>query len=119
MKRMAPSTNGTNGRGRGGQFTTGNTFGRGNPFGRQCAQLRAAFMNALTCDDVEAVARELVAQAKAGNLAAIKLVLAYGVGAPHTEPAEDSTELAAVRLELETEKARKSLRLEQAFPSPY
>lgn len=109
---MPPSPNGTNGRGPRGQFTTGNTFGKGNPFAHHYATMRAAFMNELRCDDVSAIARELINKAKSGDLSAIKLVLAYGVGSP---PAE-SPELSAIRCELEVMRAERCISAERMMP---
>lgn len=109
---MPPSTNGSNGRGPRGQFTTGNTYGKGNPFAHQYATIRAAFMREMQCEDVSAIARELINKAKSGDLQAIKLVLAYGVGAPST----DSPELAAMRCELEVLRAERGISAERMMP---
>jgi hypothetical protein len=57
------------------------TYGHfaGGPFARQVAALRHALLAPVTEDDMEAVARELVRQAKEGNLAAAKLLLSYAL----------------------------------------
>lgn len=81
---VSPSTNGLNGRDCAGRFGTGNNFGRGNPFARRTAELRKAFYDAVTADDLSAIAAVVVDKAKAGDLAAAKLILAYAVGSPES-----------------------------------
>ncbi|HZY89219.1 MAG TPA: hypothetical protein VFE78_30630 [Gemmataceae bacterium] len=61
----------------GGRFGKGNSGGPGNPFARQVAALRRALLASVTEEDLEAVTRELVRQAKEGDLAAAKLLLSY------------------------------------------
>ncbi len=87
----APSPNGRNGDGRDarGRFTTGNPGGPGNPYARRVAELRSALLDAVTPEDVAALARALLAQAKGGDVAAARLVLSYAVGRP---PAVESAE---------------------------
>jgi hypothetical protein len=106
---MPPSPNGTNGRGPRGQFTTGNTFGKGNPLSQHYAAMRSAFVHALTVDDVSDIARKLIDRAKSGDISAIKLILAYGIGAPPNEPPE----LAGAKSELGIMRAQKCLAFEQ------
>jgi hypothetical protein len=65
-----------------GRFGKGNAGGPGNPFARQVAALRRALLATVTEEDLEAVARALVRQAKEGNLAAAKLLLSYTLGKP-------------------------------------
>lgn len=83
-----------------GRFARGNTLGRGNPFARQCASLRAALMREFTEANVGQLARKLMEQALAGDVAAARLVLQYGIGKP--TPAVDPDDVA--RLEWEHEK---------------
>lgn len=73
----APSPNGPNGR-----FAPGNPGGPGNPYARRVAALRTALLEAVTPEALGELARALVKQAKAGDVAAAKLVLSYLVGAP-------------------------------------
>jgi len=54
----------------------GNKASRGNAFARRTARLRSIAVDAVTEDDVRAVMRKLAEQAKAGDAAAAKLVLA-------------------------------------------
>jgi hypothetical protein len=53
-----------------------------NPFARRVAELRAEFVKAISKEDLRAIVARLVADAKAGNAAAAKLLLQYGVGKP-------------------------------------
>ncbi len=78
----APSANPVSGRDSLGRFTKGNKGGPGNPFARQVAQMRSALCQAVTREDIQAVARWLLARAKEGDLAAIKLLFAYTIGRP-------------------------------------
>lgn len=85
-----------------GRFTTGNTGGPGNPFGRRLAAMRQAVMNAVSADDIEALLKKLLEMAMGGDLAAAKLVLQYAVGKPKPVAEPDRTEIEAS--EIETEK---------------
>lgn len=70
-----PSETGDNGRDERGRFTPGNKAARGNPYARRVAQLRSALLRAVSADDVQAVARKLVEQAKAGDVQAARVLL--------------------------------------------
>ena len=70
--RGAPSPNGRTAKGR---FAKGNLGGPGNPHGSQVAKLRAALLDAVSIEDIEAVARTLVAQARAGEIQAARELL--------------------------------------------
>jgi hypothetical protein len=65
-----------------GRFTKGNKGGPGNPFARRMAALRQVLLNTVTDDDIRAVAAELIAHAREGDLAATKLLFAYALGKP-------------------------------------
>ena len=62
--------------------------------------MRSRFLEAVTEDDLDTVARKLVDMAKGGDLAAAKLLLAYAIGQP-TDPVNpdrmDLDELALVK----------------------
>src|SRR5271166_6331543 len=66
----------------GGQFLPGNPGGPGNPFARNVASLRAAFLRRLTPEHIEEIAGILHEKARSGDLAAIRLLLAYSIGKP-------------------------------------
>jgi hypothetical protein len=76
-----------------GRFAKGNAGGPGNPFARQVAALRSAMLASVTEEDLGAVARELVRQAREGNLAAAKLLLSYTLGKPAQAVDPDTLDL--------------------------
>jgi len=65
-----------------GRFTPGNAGGPGNPLGGKVARLRAALIEAVSEDDIRAIAHRLIEQAKEGNLAAAKELLNRTLGKP-------------------------------------
>jgi hypothetical protein len=77
-----PSPNGANGRDAGGRFAKGNAGGPGNPYAARVAKLRAALLDAVTTEDIEAVARALVRQARQGDVASIRELLSRTLGKP-------------------------------------
>ena len=78
-----PSPNGPNGRDASGRFAQGNAGGPGNPHAAQVGQLRRALLDAVTAEDIRAIAAKLVEMAKDGNVAAIKELLDRTLGKPH------------------------------------
>ena len=91
---LPPSPNGsngahTNGRQANGKFAPGNAGGPGNPFARQVAKLRQLMFDTVTPEDMQEITKTLVLHAKAGNVAAAKLLLQYMVGKPAPEPRPD------------------------------
>ena len=78
----SPSANGATGRDQRGRFAKGNAGGPGNPFARRTAQLRRVLSTAVSEEDIAAVARHLLERAKAGDVAAAKLLFAYAIGQP-------------------------------------
>lgn len=78
-----------------GQFGAGNPGGPGNPYARRVAALRTALMDAVTDDDIRAVAKALVKRAKAGEVPAIRELLDRLVGKP-TDKAEQSSSVITV-----------------------
>jgi hypothetical protein len=77
-----------NGRGAGGRFLPGNRHGKGNPHARQHAALREAMLSAVTVDDVHAVVRGLIEQARQGNVPAARELLDRVLGRPAPAPEE-------------------------------
>jgi hypothetical protein len=68
-----------------GRFLPGTAAGPGrprNPFARQMAALKVGFSEALTAEDMAAVAKKLLKLALAGDISAAKLLLAALVGPP-------------------------------------
>jgi hypothetical protein len=78
----SPSANGANGRDPGGRFAKGNAGGPGNPFARRTAQMRRVLCDAVSEEDLAAIARQMLEKAKGGDVAAAKLLLGYVVGQP-------------------------------------
>jgi hypothetical protein len=74
--------NGSPGRDAKGRFAPGNQVARGNPFARRMARLRSRALAAVSGPDLEAIVRQLVAAAKAGDVAAAKVLLPYLLGRP-------------------------------------
>jgi hypothetical protein len=72
-----------------GRFVMGNAGGPGNPFARQVAALRQALINAITPEDIQAVARALIQRAAEGNVQAAKLLFSYAIGKPQPAPEPD------------------------------
>ncbi len=65
-----------------GRFCKGNPGGPGNPFARQVARLRQVFLDRVGPGKLQALVDKLLEMALAGDLAALKLVLAYTLGRP-------------------------------------
>ena len=78
----APVAPGSNGRGPGGRFAPGNRLAQGNLVNRRMYYLRARLLSAISPAAIEAAGRQLCAQAEAGDLAAIRVLLDYAVGRP-------------------------------------
>jgi hypothetical protein len=74
-----PTTSGRDARGR---FTINNPGGPGNPFARRVAQLRTALLDIIRPEDIAAIMKALIERACQGDVAAAKVVLAYGLGKP-------------------------------------
>src|SRR5437899_3182703 len=85
----SPATPGKEGRDGRGRFAAGNPGGPGNPFARRVAALRTALLKAVTDDDIRAIAQKLSERAKAGDVAACKLLFAYVLGKPAAAPNPD------------------------------
>jgi hypothetical protein len=70
------------GRDTSGRFAKGNPGGPGNPYPRQVAAFRQALLNCVTEEDIIAVTRAIIEEAKDGNIAAAKLLFQYVFGKP-------------------------------------
>lgn len=79
-----------------GQFKKGNPGGPGNPFYKRIQELRRALYDQTTGQDVVEVMATLAALAKGGDVAAIKLYLAYTVGAPEALPSDQDESIDVV-----------------------
>jgi hypothetical protein len=63
-----------------GRFAPGNRAAKGNPLAKKAAQLRGALLRAVSSGDLRIVVKELVRQAKAGDVQAAKLLLDRTLG---------------------------------------
>jgi len=70
------------GRDTGGRFTKGNKGSPGNPYARKTAALRQALLDTVTAEDLQAIVRQLIQQAKEGDVSAARLVFSYTIGKP-------------------------------------
>jgi hypothetical protein len=90
------ATNGQNGsatagdRDGAGRFAAGNKGGPGNPFARQTAAARKAIADAVTPEQLAAIAAVLIKKAMEGDVAAAKLVFSYAAGKPTPAPDPDT-----------------------------
>ncbi len=75
-----------NGRDERGRFAPGNAGGPGCPYGAQTERFRSALMAAVTRDDMAAIARRLVADAKGGSVRAASLLFDRVLGKPLEAP---------------------------------
>lgn len=75
-------TTGTTGRNAKGQFVKGNRESKGRRVGATVDKLRRALLTAVKESDVKAIVRELVTQAKGGNIAAAKVIFERTLGQP-------------------------------------
>jgi hypothetical protein len=81
-----------------GRFTRNNKGGPGNPYARQTAALRQAMLDAMTCEDIHAMVRQLIQKAREGDVSAIRLALAYGIGKPDKTVDPDSLDSQEFKL---------------------
>jgi hypothetical protein len=85
-----------NGRDGSGRFAAGNGGGPGNPFARRTAAARRAIADAVSPEQLAAIAAVMVKKALEGDVGAAKLVFAYAAGKP--TPAADPDTLDAHEL---------------------
>jgi hypothetical protein len=81
------------GRARDGKFCKGNTLSRGNSAHRKMAELRRALFAGLDGGRMRTLGEKLFAMAAAGDLEAMKVLLAYSIGKPQRMPDEDCLDL--------------------------
>lgn len=65
-----------------GRFAAGNQISRGNSIAMRTREMRRAIFSAVEAADVEAVIRQLMGQAKTGDIPAAKLFLEFTCGRP-------------------------------------
>jgi hypothetical protein len=86
------------GRARDGKFSTGNRLSKGNSAHRKMAELRRALFAGLDEGRMRTLGEKLFAMAAAGDLEAMKVLLAYSIGKPQRMPDEDALDLMEWRL---------------------
>ena len=92
---ISPLVNGQNGRDSTGRFVQGCKGGPGNPLARKIHRLRSALLKRCSVDDINEVADTLIAEAKSGDIVAIRELLdrilgKAKVGIELSGPAEDT-----------------------------
>lgn len=81
-----------------GRFTKGNAGGPGNPFARQTAAMRQAYLNGISEVEMMALAKVTLQKALNGDMAAARLVLLYVLGKPLESRDPDRLDLEEVEL---------------------
>jgi hypothetical protein len=81
-----------------GKFTKGNKGGPGNPFNRRVCELRKLLLEAVGPAELRAMLDAVLAKAKAGDVAAAKLILQYAIGKPTPAPDPDRVDVAEWQL---------------------
>lgn len=74
-KKSKPRPHGKDGRNNNGQFKKGNTLSRGNSGGgnkEKAKELKRAFIEAVSEKDIKAILKQLIIEAKSGEVPAIK-----------------------------------------------
>jgi hypothetical protein len=89
---FSPASNGE-GRAANGQFAKGNTLGKGNPFYRRLAEVRAHSIAEISPSEVRAIMRKLLDLGMAGDVAAISILLRYVIGKPAKAVNPDNADL--------------------------
>jgi hypothetical protein len=72
-----------------GKFAKGNPGGPGNPHARECARILQIMQAAIADEEILHLTRKLLELGLAGDVAAIKLILAYKIGKPQPAPLPD------------------------------
>jgi hypothetical protein len=98
----APVPRPAGGRDAGGRFARGNLGGPGNPFARRVAALRQALLRAVTDHDMQDLAGRLLESARAGDVAAMKLLFGYVLGRPAEVVDPDTLDLKEWQLYQQT-----------------
>ncbi len=105
---VLPSPNGSNGRDTGGRFAKGNAGGPGNPYARKSAQVRSLMIDTVSTDDLQEIIRKLVGMAKAGDIAAAKLILDRTAGRVADPVDPDWVDIEGRKIEKINESDRKA-----------
>jgi hypothetical protein len=82
-----------------GRFLPGNAGGPGNPYAKRIAALREALLAEVTPEDLRAIVRALVDQAKTGDVTAAREILLRTLGKPLEADLLERIEALEARLE--------------------
>jgi len=77
-----PIPTGANGKDARGRFVSGNRYARGNPLASKAQELRVALLGSVSTTELKLVIKRLVTEAKAGDIAAAKVLLDRLLGPP-------------------------------------
>ncbi len=66
----------------GGKFAPGNKLGKGNPFAKRQAEYRKAFQEAVSLEQIKAIAEKIATQASEGDVLSARFVADYTLGKP-------------------------------------
>jgi hypothetical protein len=71
-----------------GHFAKGNTAGKGNPYARECAELRRIVLRKMNAENMQKLVDKLYDDAMNGDKAAARLLMQYSLGrpAPYVDP---------------------------------
>ena len=75
------------------RFAPGNPGGPRNPFAQRVARLRSTLLESVSNNDLKAIVQAVVGKAKSGDMAAVRVVLDYGLGRPLPAPDPDRADL--------------------------
>jgi hypothetical protein len=89
-----------------GRFKKGNGGGPGNPYARRCAHLRQLLHSASTDEEILEIFEVLKKLALKGDVAAIKLFLAYQIGKPTEAPDPDTLDQQELKIVMESHAQR-------------
>ena len=76
-----------------GRFTKGNAGGPGNPFAKRTSEFRKAFLNVVSPSEFGEVVSTVLAKAKAGDMAAAKLIIDRLLGTGQVAPSNSLSEI--------------------------
>jgi len=107
MSEAAPVA--SKGRSKNGTFARGHKFAKGNPHAAKVQKLRGGLLKAVSAADLQDVVAKLVAEAKAGDVSAAKLLFDRLLGPPVALDIEERLKLLEERLSRDTEQAARRL----------
>ena len=101
-----------------GKFIPGNPGGPGNPYARASAEMRKAFMEAVTIEDMKAIARTLCERAKKGEIPAIAILLDRALGKVNPAPDPDTLDIEEMELAQKKREMEDAEKVHELLSSP-